>query len=865
MKLNTENYEIEAQLPDNRFEFKIKQNAKMFSILSDGLYSDKISTVIRELSCNAYDAHVFAGKKNIPFIVKLPNKLDYIFSIEDQGTGINPDKIADVYWTYGESSKTNSNEFIGALGLGAKSPFAYTKNSFIVKNRFNGKEYSYICFISETGEPQGTLINTEDAIKPDGITVELAVRPEDVDEFESKAKNFFAFWANKPIIIGLSKEKLKTFHKSPSRKISGDKWYLDSNYPYCNLLAVQGNISYKINLSSIPNLPDNLLFFKNYPFVLEFDIGSLNFAVSREELSYDSITNKCLIDNLSKIPQEIKKILLNISKKCSTKLELINKVYDFFEKFRNHNRYNSDNITFCKFLGFDIDKDYLKAKDGSKVKFNEIFNKSVCFDTPGWKQFKIFNFGYLNNLKRLKLNNISQLKFKAKEDLEFKNIYHRTFLIKKDEIRKIELENKQTINDIALEHENCSHYCLFNSYFLNEDKFDVSTSSLISLPRYKEIKQITFILNDLGNNGWKEFRKNNTIDSIKNKIEEDKDLFYYVDFNEKEIFKSDVENQLQEMINSNLTGARIKYVSDFITRKQKVERRATISKNITLRYLEFVQSTYNLKIYPNKLYRILENLKDDSDFIELDNFNKSLIFEYKNIEDLLKEEKTFIYFIGKTNNYRSKEDMLSYNFLNSSTYINIANYLGLLDEFKYVDSTGTTKFKFLCLNNSEFKKLNLKKYKNIKLVEFSTYIKEKIKKFKNDIFKSFINFLDEKFTRELKYDMNLFFNLNNHKNDKNIKSLLKNLSNKSIFSEIFNNYIELIENKNYDLLLKAYIYKFYFNIESNNLKIVREFKQKYKLLHSIIYSNDKFDVDLLEHILEYVNFIDKKNLQNVKK
>ena len=41
--------------------FTIAQTSKMFKILSDSLYSDKIMAIIRELSTNANDAHISSG------------------------------------------------------------------------------------------------------------------------------------------------------------------------------------------------------------------------------------------------------------------------------------------------------------------------------------------------------------------------------------------------------------------------------------------------------------------------------------------------------------------------------------------------------------------------------------------------------------------------------------------------------------------------------------------------------------------------------------------------------------------------------------------------------------------------------------
>ena len=109
-------------------EFRIRNSAKAFNILSSGLYANKIRAIIRELSCNAVDSHVAAGKQDTPFDVHLPNQLDPTFRIRDYGTGLTHDQVLNIYTTYFESTKTESNQFIGALGLGSKSPFSYTDN-----------------------------------------------------------------------------------------------------------------------------------------------------------------------------------------------------------------------------------------------------------------------------------------------------------------------------------------------------------------------------------------------------------------------------------------------------------------------------------------------------------------------------------------------------------------------------------------------------------------------------------------------------------------------------------------------------------------------------------------------------------------
>ena len=90
-------------------EFRIRNSAKAFNILSSGLYANKVKAIIRELSCNAIDSHTAAGTKQ-PFEVHLPTTLEPWFSIRDFGTGLSHDQVTKIYTTYFESTKTNSNK-----------------------------------------------------------------------------------------------------------------------------------------------------------------------------------------------------------------------------------------------------------------------------------------------------------------------------------------------------------------------------------------------------------------------------------------------------------------------------------------------------------------------------------------------------------------------------------------------------------------------------------------------------------------------------------------------------------------------------------------------------------------------------------
>lgn len=122
--------------------YRIVQSKAAFETLSSRLYSDKIRAVIRELSCNAWDAHQDAGRGDVPFEVHLPTDFEPYFEIKDFGTGMTHRDIVDLFASYFGTNKSDSNKFIGALGLGSKSPFCLT-----IRNAKNGRE-----------EPQGFTI-----------------------------------------------------------------------------------------------------------------------------------------------------------------------------------------------------------------------------------------------------------------------------------------------------------------------------------------------------------------------------------------------------------------------------------------------------------------------------------------------------------------------------------------------------------------------------------------------------------------------------------------------------------------------------------------------------------------------------------
>jgi hypothetical protein len=264
-------------------EFRIRNSAKAFSILSSGLYANKIRAVIRELSCNATDSHVAAGRPGTPFDVHLPNALEPHFSIRDYGTGLSHDQVSNIYTTYFESTKTNSNAFIGALGLGSKSPFSYTDN-FTVTAIKDGRKGIYTAFINEAGVPSIAQMMEEATDEPAGVEVKFSVNDRyDFDKFRQEARQVYTHFSLKPVVSGVSDFTFNLVDYETIDIIPGVHSYRTGR----SSVAIMGNIAYPIDIPAADNSIDaDVRALLGCGLEMHFGIGELDFQASREGLSY---------------------------------------------------------------------------------------------------------------------------------------------------------------------------------------------------------------------------------------------------------------------------------------------------------------------------------------------------------------------------------------------------------------------------------------------------------------------------------------------------------------------------------------------------------------------------------------------------
>lgn len=298
MKLENFNNDTTVVIGDmTEKKFGIIANDKMFSILSDKIYSDKIKAPIRELATNAYDAHLAVGKENIPFEVHLPCNEEPYFSVRDFGEGLDAKQIEELYTTYGWSDKSNSNKYVGCMGLGSKSPFAYT-DSFELISIKNGMKYIYRCYM-EQGIPHVMKFEEYNSDEPSGLLVKFNVKTNDYYDFRNKAIEVYRWFDVIPKFVG----KNNDVEINPKyEKI--DNVIIDC--PSAQGGVVMGNVYYRgwdfldnyiqsknINNPQIKRIHNNI-----HRLILCVDIGMFDISVSRESIAITEKNGKTAYDIL---------------------------------------------------------------------------------------------------------------------------------------------------------------------------------------------------------------------------------------------------------------------------------------------------------------------------------------------------------------------------------------------------------------------------------------------------------------------------------------------------------------------------------------------------------------------------------------
>lgn len=221
--------------------FGILNTAEFITVLSSTLYSDAFLAVIREVVCNAWDAHKMVGKEAIPVDISIDQTQ---LVIRDYGPGIDPAKMVDIYCTYGNSTKKQQENQTGGFGLGSKSPFAYT-NYFTVTVNYKGKKT--IWAVSRGSADTGGMPDIRDIVTVDtedeGVEVNIPlVDGQDAEKFTKVVRDVVRWGEINANLNG------KLIEVKPMSQAKDGIYFTDENPPTVNgrLYVRYGNVIYPI-------------------------------------------------------------------------------------------------------------------------------------------------------------------------------------------------------------------------------------------------------------------------------------------------------------------------------------------------------------------------------------------------------------------------------------------------------------------------------------------------------------------------------------------------------------------------------------------------------------------------------------------
>jgi len=354
-----------------------ESNFEHIMMLLTDLYSDQILAVIREYSTNARDSHKEAGITR-PIEVTLPNLMSPFFKVRDYGVGLSADEVVNIYSKYGSSTKRESNDFNGMLGLGCKSALTYT-NQFTVVSVKDGEKITVV--IARSGNvPTLEIVDKQAGVnEPNGVEVQVPVKPNDARSFEQKARHIYSFWADDSVLLNGKKPdainlKYVTSTIGTTTDIGHD-------------VVVMGGVPYPVQRK---------LFTGNRPYpqfdVVAFvNIGEVAFTPSREALMYTKHTESTVEGIRKTFESTITESIVKDINSKATHAEAYRSAVDWQSKFPSvmpkpvsYNGVEIPNVLEFGYAKWDT-ASYRQAYGSGydKISLANLVKSLVIYDFPG--------------------------------------------------------------------------------------------------------------------------------------------------------------------------------------------------------------------------------------------------------------------------------------------------------------------------------------------------------------------------------------------------------------------------------------------------------------------------------------------------
>jgi len=260
--------------------------AKLQHLLTKGLYSDPISAVLVEWTNNAVDSVVQAGKNPIehPVLVKITeNKL----IVEDKGTGLNKEEFETVCMSYLSSTKEESNDQIGAFGIGMKS-FMSLDRAATFTCRKNGYEWKFLAY-QGVEFMEYDLISEKPTTEENGVICEITLQGwQEVRNFKEKAQAKLAYYDT--VVLNMDGQIVD------NNIIRSEKWQYSNQNKESKLHLCLKDVFYKIDYDRLGISAINI------PIALRFNLNEgLQPTPSRESLIWNTHTINLVKEKIKRV------------------------------------------------------------------------------------------------------------------------------------------------------------------------------------------------------------------------------------------------------------------------------------------------------------------------------------------------------------------------------------------------------------------------------------------------------------------------------------------------------------------------------------------------------------------------------------
>lgn len=368
MKLNKTNAEVDVLGKRSSQEYGIDPENLHLAYKAFTQYSDPISAVVREVTSNCFDAHREARvDKNIKIEISDRYTDDRYISFRDYGIGLTVDRVNNIYRKFFSSTKRDTNEQIGAFGLGSKSPLGYTEMFEVitsprkpclrgtVKQRggvepicmwfekdhidevFRAVKYHYIIREGKNS-PSISLVNTSVTNEEFGTEVVIPIHNStDWKAFVKACKEQLAYFSD----ITFS----GPFNANLNEKydiIEGENFrYIPDGRAPDTMHLVLGEVYYPIDHDIMDWSNEYSWKASKYDvgIALKFDIGELDVVWNRENIEYNEAQKKIIQKRADAAFEELK----DLDNKYLSKIDSFEKWYNVKDTVKKY-YFISDNV-----------------------------------------------------------------------------------------------------------------------------------------------------------------------------------------------------------------------------------------------------------------------------------------------------------------------------------------------------------------------------------------------------------------------------------------------------------------------------------------------------------------------------------------